>query len=457
MTAKTSPDTIKKAREFARTIAKAVAAGHIPPGEPCNGRHSAFTVAARSLSLSRGQRDHLRTVMEQRGMDKLWQKQADAWRAARDAAQPEPSPIPDPAKAATEQALRDEVTRLRGELKAALRENASEDAVLEVLGRMARHEVRPPAWLDAPPSKKGKATAEVPVLLVGDWHFGEVVRPEEINHVNAFNTEIARARVERLVGNAIDLSDNHMGGNYPGIVAVLLGDFISGGLHPELAKTDEEGRLEAALSVLDLMAGMLTRLADRFGNVFCPCVPGNHGRNTAKPEFKEYHKGNFDWLVYQLLARHFEARGDTRVKFLIPSSGDAFFRVFGLRIMATHGDMMGVRGGDGIIGAIGPIMRGEIKMRGQQASVGREYDLLVMGHWHQMLWLPRAVVNNALKGFDEYAAKSLRAVPSAPSQALFFVHPRRGVTARWEVALETPQDKAPAPWVAWPDGAEVRP
>jgi hypothetical protein len=35
--------------------------------------------------------------------------------------------------------------------------------------------------------------------------------------------------------------------------------------------------------------------------------------------------------------------------------------------------------------------------------IGLEYDINIMGHWHQELLLPRAIVCNTLKGFDEYA------------------------------------------------------
>jgi hypothetical protein len=66
-------------------------------------------------------------------------------------------------------------------------------------------------------------------------------------------------------------------------------------------------------------------------------------------------------------------------------------------------------------GAIGPIMHGEIKKAGQSAALGLEYDLCIMGHWHQELWLPRALVCNTLKGFDEYARNQLGAKPTWPS------------------------------------------
>jgi hypothetical protein len=228
----------------------------------------------------------------------------------------------------------------------------------------------------------------------------------------------------------------------------LGGDFISGGLHPELAKTDEQSRIRAALSVRDLLAEKLSIMADEFGNVFCPAVPGNHGRNTHKPEFNGYVETNFDWMVYQLLARHFE--NDKRIRFVIPDSGDAYYSVYGKRFLLTHGDMLGVKGGDGIIGAIGPIMRGKMKVGARMRSFGADFDLLIMGHWHQELFLPGVLVSNTLKGYDEYAMKALSAPFSLPSQPLLFVHPRIGITSYSTILLEDPPATESKGWVSFP-------
>ena len=113
-----------------------------------------------------------------------------------------------------------------------------------------------------------------------------------------------------------------------------------------------------------------------------------------------------------------------------------------------HGDMMGVKGGDGIIGSIGPIMRGAMKVGKQQSVIGRDFDTLLLGHWHQSLWLPGVIVNNTLKGFDEYARSALRAAPSTPSQSLWLEHPKWGRTAHREVLLEDPIDKDNSEWVS---------
>jgi hypothetical protein len=188
---------------------------------------------------------------------------------------------------------------------------------------------------------------------------------------------------------------------------------VSGGLHPELLKTDELEVIPAALKAIDWIVTGLTMMKGWFRKVYVPAVCGNHGRNTAKPDFKRYAKKNFDYLISRIVARHFADDPDVRVD--IRESNDVHYRVYGLRFLLNHGDMLGVKGGDGIIGAIGPIMRGEIKKSGQSAALGLEYDINIMGHWHQELLLPRAIVCNTLKGFDEYARLSW--APSLQGQA----------------------------------------
>jgi transposase-like protein len=362
---------------------------------------------------------------------------------------PAPEP-PTPAHLRRITQLEDEISQLRRKLKDSHRDALADEAILSVLGVIARAPSEPPEWLVRMPARTGEATPEVPVAIWSDWHLGEVVEPAEVNGVNAYNLEIAERRIRRLFDGTIDICTNHGPGKYPGIVINLLGDFVSGALHPELAKSDEEGVIPTVLRCRDLLIAGLTRMADVYGRVYAPCAAGNHGRITAKPEFKGYYQKNWDWLLVQLVSRHFE--GDDRVHIDIRPSNEVLYQVYGMRFLAMHGDMLGVKGGDGIIGSLGPIARGETKVRGQGASFGRDYDMLLIGHWHQSLWLPKVTVANTLKGFDEYAKNALRAPVSEPSQPLFFVHPRRGITSRWEVKVEEPKPAAKQ-WVSWPEAA----
>lgn len=343
--------------------------------------------------------------------------------------------------------LEDEVKRLRRQLREQQREDLDTEAVRILLGRIASVSVSPPDWMVEPAKGRGRGTPEVPVTVWSDWHMGEVVSAAETGGKNAYDPAIAERRVRSLVAATISLARNHGPGDYPGIVVNLLGDFVSGGLHPELAKTDQEEVIPTVLRCVELLTWALGQIADAFGQVYVPCASGNHGRATQKPEFKRYIYKNFDWLIYQLLARQFA--GDSRFIFDIPDTNEVHYRVFGQRYLAMHGDMLGVKGGDGIIGSLGPIARGETKVGKQASALGLDYDVLVIGHWHQMLWLPRVIVAGTLKGWDEYARSALRAPPAPACQPLWFVHPRRGITSRWEIGVEEPREAGGEEWVSF--------
>lgn len=314
-----------------------------------------------------------------------------------------------------------------------------------LIGGMTDTPVSPPDWLLSTKAA-GAKLPHVPMTIWSDWHAGEVVSLAETNGVNEFNSKIMEKRARLLVSKTIDLCLTHGPGNYPGIVVNLLGDFISGALHPELMKTDDKSAIEASLHVRDILAWGLEEISKAFKKVYVPCAAGNHGRNTHKPEFKRTVFENFDYLIYEMLKRHFAK--NKNITFDNPESNEVHYQVYGRRYLAMHGDMLGTKGGDGIIGSIGPISRGELKTGRQASAFGKDYDCLLMGHWHQSLWLPRVIVANSLKGFDEYAAKALRAPPSIPSQPLWFVNPKYGQVVHCEIYLEErPETEHSKSWV----------
>ena len=418
-----------EAKAIIKAVENALKAGGKPKGEKCVAHErSAIMMASEDLGMHRDAlRRRLNAINAEFGIEPNWTigpEAGDHKEVIR---------------------LRDEVSKLKKQLLEAHRTSIDDEAIREILGGITSSESEPPKWTITAGSKNG-VDLEVPVTIWSDWHAGEVVEPDETHKLNTFNRSVLNARVKRLVERTISLTFNHGPGNYPGIVVNILGDMVSGGLHPELAKTDEEEIIPAVLHTVDILIWALETLIDKFGNVFVPCTSGNHGRQTPKPEFKRYVYKNFDWLIYQLLARHFANRKE--IIFSIPAENEVHYRVFGRRYLAMHGDMMGVKGGDGIIGCIGPIMRGAMKVGKQQSVIGRDFDTLLMGHWHQSLWLPGVIVNNTLKGWDEYARNALRAPPSTPSQSLWLEHPRYGRTAHREVLLEDPAFTDKSEWVS---------
>lgn len=340
----------------------------------------------------------------------------------------------------------EEIKYLRKALKDATHEGDTAEKIREQIYKLAGIDADPPKWLV---KRDGVKDSGAPVTLWSDWHYGEVVDLEEMSGLNEFGLDIADTRIRRLVEKIVLLAFEHMTSpSYPGIVVCLGGDMISGDIHEELQDTNEDYTLRSMNRLLDMLTWAIEALADNFGHVFVPCVVGNHGRNTRKPRAKGRVFTSLEWNLYVSLARQF--RNDDRVAFHIPGEADARFNVMGHRFLLTHGDSLGVRGGDGIIGAIGPITRGTIKVGRLESQVGRDFDTIMMGHWHQRLNLPGIIVNNCLKGYDEYARLFLRAPYSAPSQELFFVRGDGRIGATWEVYLEDDklvQREEKAPWV----------
>jgi hypothetical protein len=133
-------------------------------------------------------------------------------------------------------------------------------------------------------------------------------------------------------------------------------------------------------------------------------------------------------------------RSDGRVTFDIPDAPDALVKSYGQTVLVTHGDQ--TSGGAGIGGIWPPIMRLDARKSQRQAAVDQPYDLMVMGHWHQLVFGPKFIVNGSLKGYDEYAYTSNFGF-EVPQQALWLMTPENGITWRAPVLC---QDREAEGW-----------
>jgi hypothetical protein len=268
---------------------------------------------------------------------------------------------------------------------------------------------------------------------------------------NSFSLKIAHERARCLVESAIDLMFNHMvNPQYEGIVLALGGDMFAGDIHEELTESNESTMMQTMLDLLGVLVWVVNQLLEKFPNVFVVGVAGNHGRTTRKPRHKGRAYTNFDWLLYQLLKRHYhpyDGKADRRVSFLIPDGPDALFKIYDTRYCLTHGDQF--RGGDGITGALMPIMRGDHKKRSRNSQINQEYDVLMMGHFHTLWQSRRLIVNGSLKGYDEYAY-NLNLPFEPPLQSLTFTHPDRGVTFSIPIHVQPKRKKTKSSWVSVP-------
>lgn len=342
-------------------------------------------------------------------------------------------------------ASQEQIRLLTMEVNRLKKEKLSESVIREEIIKISHSKASVPSWLTSGESRKTSSSPGVPTLFASDWHWAEVVDKGQIGGVNEFNLKIAHARARNLITQTIDLLDNHMvNPSYPGIVFALGGDMMSGFIHPELVETNEVNVMAALVDLFGVMAWCIDTLADRFGRVFVPCVTGNHGRATVKIQAKNRHHTSFDWLLYTLLDKRFEE--DERVNFLIPDGSDAYYAVYNTKYLLTHGDQF--RGGDGMIGALGPIIRGDHKKRSRNGQIDMDYSCLLLGHWHQLIQMQRLIVNGSLKGYDEYAYQGNFGF-EVPQQALWITHPVHGITFQMAVKLGEKSAEKKSEWVSW--------
>jgi len=286
-----------------------------------------------------------------------------------------------------------------------------------------------PARFDIRPGRDGQA--ETIVLFLSDLHWGERVDLGAMDGLNSYGLDIARARLKRWVEAVIDLATRHWSGPKPErIILILGGDLVSGEIHGELAKTNEAKAIPAVRDLVSHLAGAIAAIKD---TVSCPLevisLTGNHGRSTMKPESKEMAETSYDSLVSDFL--EMTLRGRKGVTFYAPPSPDAVFSVYGWRVLATHGDRIGSRGGQGFVGPAATAARGMKRLVADYAARAQHLDLVLIGHFHTPLMLEEGFVNGSLPGPTEYSRDG-RFRPHPATQLFLTMHPRRRIAqVRW--------------------------
>lgn len=325
-----------------------------------------------------------------------------------------------------------QVRRERDAAKRLLR--ASEERVTELEDLMDRYaaikpaDAKVPKWL-APKKTKSKAHVGTPVLMLSDLHLDEVVDLHEMDGLNEYNREIAHARLERIIESTVKLTSTYVAGiHFDGIVVTMLGDIITGEIHEELAMTNEAPVPVTISHWVPHLASALKYLADQYGNVFVPCIDGNHDRRYKKIPAKKRAESSNAWIIYSWLADL--CRDDKRITFGLTTSPEQIINVYDTKFLLTHGD--GFRSAGGIGGIYPSMLKFLLKKQQMYGNAGRHIDYTLMGHWHQLIWGQDFMVNGTPKGYDEYA-KSGGFGLERPSQGLFVVTPENGVTQRMPV------------------------
>lgn len=311
-----------------------------------------------------------------------------------------------------------------------------------LLDRFSSANLVVPSWVGKVNRNKKGSHRGTLTLQLSDTHFDEVVKPEEVYGYNAYNRKIALQRLQALASKTLVMGRDYFAGvDYDGVVVLATGDIFSGDIHEELARTNQSSLYASCVYWVGHMVAFLQTLADEYGAVHLAAAVGNHGRNSHKPVYKGRAQNNIEWLFWHWVADHLASLGDKRITFDIANSLQLLVKVYDTRYSIEHGDEF--KGGDGQVGALGPIKRGQLRAATQRLAMDQPLDWMVIGHFHQYMAPTQGVImGGSLKGYDEYAAgKHLR--PEPPQQGLWVTTPERGPTV---FAPIQPMDRKAEGW-----------
>lgn len=338
--------------------------------------------------------------------------------------------FPDTNNPEKELSLIDEINRLRTIIREQCRENNLYEIIRQQAFQLSNLPFSPPSWL----STKSKEFANgIPTLFLSDWHWGEVVEPTEIGNQNKYNLQVAHRRARKCFEEFDRVYLQEYRRDWDGLVVLLGGDMVSGDIHEELALTNDMPILPTVLDCAEKISAGLQYLTKRFHRIIVFGVVGNHGRTTDKGRFKQRVITNYDWMVYSLVERHFQE--NENISFHIPNGSDCHFSIYDTAYLLTHGDQLGGKGTDPILGAMNSISGGDKKRRQRQMEMGKPYDVLLCGHWHQLGMLPKRIINGNLKGMDEYSYGHAFA-PEKPQQASWVTEQGKGITSMHIIACD---------------------
>ena len=323
---------------------------------------------------------------------------------------------------------------LRSQLEAQSNELAELKRLVGFYDAARTEPVRVPSWRTKQPN--GKDHVGTVIAQMTDWHLGEVVEPDEVLFLNAFNEKIAALRIKRWFEKVVTLPRTYVNGlKIEGLVIPATGDLFTGEIHEELAETNYERILETVLNAqTPMLAGleMLDREYD--GHVEVDAVVGNHGRMREKPIFKGRVYDNFEWLFWSIIRDRLADRG-SRITINVSTSMDMNIEVYGRNYLLTHGDQF--KGGTGISGAFAPLSLGAHRKGKRQDIAGTPMTTMILGHMHQLINIPGVIMGGTLKGYDEYAfGLNLPPDPDGAAQAMWITTPERAQTMWMPIYLQ---------------------
>jgi hypothetical protein len=260
-----------------------------------------------------------------------------------------------------------------------------------------------PDFLDTQNNKHGLA-------LFSDWHFGMDIN----NSTNVFNKQVFNKRVEKLVnkiiehGKANQIHTLHVG---------QLGDLLAGIIHVSTRVQANEDVIEQTKYVSEVLAEVLSTLANTFPHIKYYNVIGNHGRTGNKHDVGI--KENFEYLIPWFLEARL--RDFDNIEIITDQDGYITTKIFEDEIVLVHGNYDRV---DQCVTRLPQIL-------------GYVPNYIIGGHVHhnyeKEYGRTTVIVNGSLIGADDYAMQGRYG--AKPSQKFMVFDENEGLEATFIIKL----------------------
>jgi hypothetical protein len=321
-------------------------------------------------------------------------------------------------------AERSVVRNLRADLSSYAKELVELRSLVDLYQRVSTEPIVVPDW--RLPSARSGQNRGIVMASLADWHLDEVVNPDEILGLNAYNREIAMQRVRRWTEKVITLPRQYVNGlDIEGLIVCATGDLFTGEIHEELKETNEDKVLATLLFWMEPIIAMCELLGTEYPNVEIDCVPGNHTRMTEKYNHKNRVKESLEQFFWTIVKSRLIDRGKAQnVTINVSKSANMNVPVYGRNYLLDHGYEF--KGGSGISGAFAPLSLGAHRKNLRQTIAGMPMQSMVIGHMHQIINIPGVIMGGTLKGYDEYAFDlNLRPDENGAGQSMWITAPER--------------------------------
>ena len=324
--------------------------------------------------------------------------------------------------------------------EAAIKKEAKEDLLIDAIKKFT------PSYKEVKKYKHRKPTGKIKgdsvqsmIAPLTDTHIGDNVELEEMMGLNEYNIDIFNKRLYGWANQVITLAELRRNSAEVGeLIVPMLGDMISGDIHEELARTNNDHCMGQMIRGANLISQALMFIAPHFDKVRVPCVVGNHGRMTRKPPMKNKYM-DWDYMLYQWVSVF--CQNQKNIEFHIPKTFMTTINVCNRNILLAHGDFINGGGSGTSINRGVSNMRNVLSFRkglkeeinniqdNSLESVPDNYDSALLGHFHRIdeidIGTGAVHICGCMKGGDEFAMQRVQAI-NKPRQLVLYYHPKYG-------------------------------